>query len=297
MLEYPKDKLQEYIDNSELRVYSANIKVRLSKELSLKYDKGAFNEYLKYTENCIETLKKLNIKNPYNSKPIYYIYIVPVNSYTELLNYPKKFNKGNGGGKPVISRDLDSFRYAFGISDNICENFSKNDINIASYENDIHELSHLIHSIFYTNDLLLDEGFAEALPLYGLDLEHKYISHKEALINLKEKDIYTVEELLEQEENNSFGDKYLLPNKTCSFRLSYISSYLFVRGCIETIEKKFKISKIDSINYFLEMIYKCNFINAWRIFSIADQLGLDKEELYSGKSLQIQVLESIKNCE
>ena len=39
---YQKDKLREYISNSEIRVFSDNIKVRLSKELAKKYDNGSY---------------------------------------------------------------------------------------------------------------------------------------------------------------------------------------------------------------------------------------------------------------
>ena len=44
---YQKDKLREYISNSEIRVFSDNIKVRLSKELASKYDNGSYYNYLK----------------------------------------------------------------------------------------------------------------------------------------------------------------------------------------------------------------------------------------------------------
>lgn len=54
--------------------------------------------------------------------------------------------------------------------------------------------------------------------------------------------------MLDSEKDNSFGSETILPNKSCSFRLSYISSYLFVRGCLETIAKKNNLSKRESIH-------------------------------------------------
>lgn len=58
---YEKDSLIEYIESSELRIFSKEIKVRLSKELALKYDRGMLQqlfrkhtnvfEYDKYTRN------------------------------------------------------------------------------------------------------------------------------------------------------------------------------------------------------------------------------------------------------
>lgn len=193
MSKFKKDKLREYIKNSELRVFNDNIKVRLSTELASKYDNGLYNNYLEYTNECYELLLNLNLKYPSNAKPIYYLYIVPIDQYVELLGYPDKFNKGKGGGKPVNCFDIDGFSYAFGISDNLCENFIKDEKNIAFYENEIHELSHIIHSNFFRNSSIMGEGFAETIPLYILDLQKKYISHKQALINLDEKQILTVE--------------------------------------------------------------------------------------------------------
>lgn len=61
---YEKNKLKEYIKNSELRVFNKDIKVRLSKELAIKYDKGYYNEYLNNISKYIKMIKKLNIKYP-----------------------------------------------------------------------------------------------------------------------------------------------------------------------------------------------------------------------------------------
>ncbi len=294
MNEFKKDSLREYIKNSELRVFNNNIKIRLSKELAIKYDKGLYNNYLEYTSECYKLLYDLNLQYPSNAKPTYYLYIVPFEQYIELLGYPNKFNKGKGGGKPVNCFDIDGFSYAFGISDNLCENFEKDKKNIAYFENEIHELSHLIHSNFFRNSTVLGEGFAETIPLYILDLQKKYISHTQALINLSEKQILTVEELLNEEEKNSFGVAELIPDKTCSFRLSYISSYLFVRGCIKTLEEKYNVDKIKGLQLFLEMLYSSKYMSAWLMFDIADFLGIDRKHLLNSRDLQLSALNDIK---
>jgi len=292
MSKFPKDKLREYIQKSELRIYNEKIKIRLSKELAIKYDQGLYKNYLEYTEKCFKLLLDLNLKYPSNAKPVYYLYIVPFDSYVDLLGYPDKFNKGKGGGKPVNCYDLDGFSYAFGISDNLCENFNID--NIAHYENEIHELSHIIHSNFFKTSSLLGEGFAETIPLYILDLEDKYTSHKEALMNLNEEQILTAGELLDEEETDSFGIKELLPNKTCSFRFSYISSYLFVRGCIKTIEEKHHVDKIQALQLFLNMLYSSKYLSAWLIYDIADFLKIDREKLLNTKDVQLKALKDIK---
>ena len=71
---------------------------------------------------------------------------------------------------------------------------------------------------------------------------------------MNEKQIYSVQELLNSEKDGTFGKNLIFPNYSCSFNLSYISSYLFVRSCVEEFRKKYNLSKEKSIQYFLEFI-------------------------------------------
>lgn len=71
---YEKDYLSEYIKNSELRVFSNNIKVRLSKELVSKYDEGVYINYLTRFQLELDMLMVLKIKLPGNAKPNLYLY-------------------------------------------------------------------------------------------------------------------------------------------------------------------------------------------------------------------------------
>lgn len=289
---YEKNKLKEYIKNSELRVFNKDIKVRLSKELAIKYDKGYYNEYLNNISKYIKMIKKLNIKYPGNAKPVLYVYIVPDNNYRELLGIPGKYDNGKAGGKPVMCYDLDGFSSAYGLSQNILENKNK-ETDISKVENEIHELSHIVHSQFFNKNLIISEGFAEALPLYGLNMEKDFTEHKNALLNLEEEQILSVQEILKLEKDGTFGIETILQNKTCSFRISYISSYLFVRGCMEIIAKKFDLKKEDAVQRFLEIVRESEYINEWLIFDIADALDLSREELLNGKQIELEVLKSL----
>lgn len=289
---YEKNKLKEYIKNSELRVFNKDIKVRFSKELAIKYDKGYYNEYLNNISKYLKMIKKLNIKYPGNAKPVLYVYIVPDNNYRELLGIPEKYDNGKGGGKPVMCYDLDGFSSAYGLSQNILENKNK-ETDISKVENEIHELSHIVHSQFFNKNLIISEGFAEALPLYGLNMEKDFTEHKNALLNLEEEQILSVQEILKIEKDGTFGIETILQNKTCSFRISYISSYLFVRGCMEIIAKKFDLKKEDSVQRFLEIVKESECINEWLIFDIADALDLSREELLNGKQIELEVLKSL----
>lgn len=71
---YEKDYLLEYIKNSESRVFSNNIKVRLSKELISKYGEGIYTNYLIRFQLELDMLMVLKIKLPGNAKPNLYLY-------------------------------------------------------------------------------------------------------------------------------------------------------------------------------------------------------------------------------
>ena len=290
---YKKDILREYINNSELREFSSNIKVRLSRELVSKYDNGSYQNGLLNMQKCFDMINSLNIKYPGNAKLILYLYIIPDENYSELLRIPKHFDKGNGGGKPVMCYDLDGFNSAYGLSQNILENKPIN-MGISKMENTIHELAHVVHSQFFSKNQTIGEGFAETLPLYILNLEEVFLDHRNILLNLKEDQILSAQELLSSEKNGTYGQKEALPNRSCSFRCSYISSYLFIRGCIETIEEKYSFSKLEAMRYFLEIVKQSNSLDDYLIFDIANAIGINQDTLLYEKDIQYKALDSIK---
>ena len=290
---YKKNIMREYIKNSELRIFNDRIKVRLSKELAIKYDNGCYYNYLNNMYKCFQMIDRLNIKFPGNAHPILYVYIVPDDNYAELLNFTSIYDNGKGGGKTVCCYDIDGFTSAYGLSQNILENKSSEETDTFVIENEIHELAHIIHSQFFNKNQFICEGFAEALPLYGLGFEEIFDEHRNSIINLNEDQIFSAKELLNSEKFNSYGTKSISQNVSCSFRLSYISSYLFVRGCMETIVKKHNLSKEQSIEHFLEIVRESDYVNEWLIFDIADALDLPREELLNGKQMQLEILKSL----
>ncbi len=290
---YQKDVLREYILNSEIRIFSKEIKVRLSKDLAIKYDEGLYQNALINIQNNLQMINSLNIHYPANANPILYVYIVPDDKYGKLLRIPKHFDKGRGGGKPVSCYDLDGFNSAYGLSQNLLENRPLN-MGISKRENEIHELSHIVHSQFFSKNQIICEGFAETLPLYTLGFEELFEEHQNILLHLDENKILSAQDLLNSEKDGSYGVAEALPNNSCSFRYSYISSYLFVRGCLETLVEKYNISKIEATQKFLEIVKQSKCTNEWLIFDIANAIGISQEILLNGKDIQKKALNSIK---
>lgn len=192
------------------------------------------------------------------------------------------------GGKLVSAYDLDSYSCAYGTSNNLLEN--KSELSTSKKTNRLHELAHLIHSIFFFVNQYLEEGYAETYVFYILGYEDIFLEHRHLLENLKEEQILTVRELIELGNQRKFHPPRLIPHSTCSFEITYISSYLFVRGVIEKIEEKYGVDKFEANQMFLEMIKSSEYISEWLVFDIASFLDLPKEMLLYSKDLQLNIL-------
>lgn len=290
---YKKNLLREYVQNSSLRIFKDYIYVRLSEDLARNYDSWLYNNYLDSLYNSYEQLLSINLKQPCNWIPNLYVYIVPDDNYSELLSYPEKYNKWTGWGRPIKCYNLDWYIQAYGVSQNICINYPGKP-TISKIENNIHELTHIICGQFAYKWSTISEWLAETVPLYILDYEKQFTEHKDAIISLKQDEIFTVSELFSSEKDNSFWTMSLYPKKTCSFRYSYISSYLFVRWFLETIEEIKGLSKVWALQYFLELAKNSENNREWFILDISEILWLNADEIIKWKIMQNKAILSIK---
>lgn len=294
MQKYQNDELKSYIKESELVIINEDLRLRLSKDMVKKYEAGLYNVALLDMIDSIKQIKNLNIIYPSNAKPIFYIYVVPDDNFRTLLNYPSNINT-NGGGKPVLSYDLDGFNSAYGLSNNMLEN--KKELSLMKKVNNVHEFAHLVHGMFFNKCRFISEGFAEAFTLYTLDYESMFDEHREAILEMDEEYILSAKQLIELSNNeptsvDNFKTGSIIQNRTCSFDYSYISSYLFVRGCLEIIEANFELDRVSSTQKFLEIVKQSRSNNAWLVYDIASELGVDKDELLNGKKFQLDVIKN-----
>lgn len=290
-MKYEINPLKEYIDNSLLVTVTPYFKIRLAKDLFEKYKNGLYDKRINALLTYIDKIRDLNIKYPYNSNPVFYLYIVPDDNFKNLLKFPSNREK-NGGGKPVTAFDLDSFPKAYGVSNNLLEN--KEAPALMGEINNIHELSHLIQSIFFTKNRFISEGFAECLPLYTLEYEDKFDKHIELLKTLKGEDLYPASKLIQLEKENNFDNLPLINNMSVSFELSYISSYLFVRVCIERIEALFSLDRKEATQKFLEIVKSSQCTNEWLVYDIATSIKIPKEKLLKDTDLQFSIIKKLK---
>jgi len=282
-MKYEPNKLHEYIRGSELRIVNDNFKIRLSPELAKIYDAGDYDSDIATHAGYIDDIKALGIKYPGNANPVFYMYVVPDENFVELLSFP--FPDRKGGGRPIKCLDLDGFNYAYGRSHNCLYNKSAQK-DISRRVNGIHELAHLVHSQFWSCNRVLSEGFAEVLPLYTMGLEEKFYEHREIIRGMTPEDIIPPQELLSMDRDGSFG-RDVVPGKSCSLRLSYISSYLFVRGYVAAIARKFGLDRARATQKFLEIVRSSGASYQFLIFDLADAVGMSGEEVLNSKNLQL----------
>ncbi len=282
--------LKMYIDASITKKVNDRFYVKLSKDLAINYDNGLYNSFTDHINKCISIIDKLGIKYPCNGNPIYYIYIIPLDK-TELLNIPKEFSRKKGGGKPVSSFELDGFNSAYGITEDIAE---KTDFSFYNTINSVHELTHLVASMFFSKDRFISEGIAEAVPFYVLDMEEEYLEHKDIITSLEEKDILSVKELIMECKNNEFGSKSVNYRQACSFRYSYISSYILCASIIDRIKDKYSINKKEALQKLFEFLRSSKCYQEFLIYEIASFIDVDAKELLEGKKIQLEFINKLK---
>ena len=279
----PHDALREYIDKSELRIISNNFRVRMSKKLAKNFDAGLYDVMLEEHKKCIREIKSLNIKYPANAKPVFYMYVVPDEDFIELLDYPYK--NRTAGGRPVASYDLDGFNSAYGTSQNLLLDNGK--ISVVRRVNRVHEYAHMVQHQFRFCSQIFSEGLAELVPWYALEYEKKDHEHFRAMSALDK--IYTANELL---ESVTFFDK--VPDKTCSFQASYMSSYLWSRAVAEHIRIKYKLSRKQAIQKLLELYSFTKYSKQWFILELAEMIGMDAKKLLDSTDYQVKMLKQIE---
>ena len=181
---------------------------------------------------------------------------------------------------------MDGFDSAYGSSQNILA--SDKPVSIEQHVNNIHEYAHLVQHQFRFGNQMLCEGFAELVPWYVMGYESKSQNHLSALRSMER--IYTANELLEKV---SFSDK--IPNKTCSFQPSYMSSYLWVRAVVEHIRVKYNLSRADAVQRFLELYRDIKSIKQLFVIKLAKEIGMNADKLLNSTEYQIAMVKQIES--
>ena len=284
--------LKSYLEDTLLINVNEFFAVRISSPLKDSLDHEILNEAINEMGKIAFDLGNLNLQFPSNKKPKFYAYIVPNENFKDYLDFPKQLN-ANGGGKPVKCFEEDGLKRAYGMSANRLQGF----VNppIIRHINHIHEFAHLIQSEFFIKGRLLGEGFADAFCFYTLGYENVCPLYNQTICQLKSEEIFSANMLMEFDRDGSFDFKgNSLQNKSCSFRLSYISSYLFVRACMEKIAEINNCDRLEATQKFLDMMLNINSFGFNMLFEIALKLGFDKDIFINTNQEQLKLIKNIK---
>ena len=282
-------ELKHYIENAEEITINDQFKVKMSKELYERYKTGEFDNYFYMLDTCIKEIDKLGIKYPGGAKPTYYVYMIPTDK-AYMLQIPANFDTGRGGGRPVPSFERDGFPRAYGVTDNMCSNVDITDKKIIS---NIHELTHLVSNMFFTGSRYLSEGVSEAVPYYVMGMEEDYPEHSEMMAKFNEDIIIPVEKLKINGVFDSLTNMKIINNSSCTFRASYVSSYLAVAALLEKYKDKYGVSKEEALQLFYDTLRGKNDSYYYEGI-LCDQLGINPNTFCNETEYQKEYVRKLK---
>ncbi len=158
----------------------------------------------------------------------------------------------------------------------------------------IHELSHVLHGGYFFSELgWVGEGFAEMVPYYLMGKENEDVKHQTAIINLKEKEMVTLDFLA---DFGCFAFGKPSPEESVQDLKTYQSLYLWMIGYIKHVEKihakddKFKATSL-LLEKFSEVAGISDFnekMNKLAAFISTPESKISADELVKGKMLQLE---------
>lgn len=148
----------------------------------------------------------------------------------------------------------------------------------------IHELGHIVHGSYFYNLGQISEGFSELLPHYLMNMEQKNMKHRQAIMQMSEKDIQTMAFM------NQYGmfSKDEIDGTSTQQHKSYISTYLWMLGYIKRIEKQYNLDKFSATQWILKKFNQIDKLHDenQKETAISALIGLPVEEVYQGLTLQ-----------
>lgn len=151
----------------------------------------------------------------------------------------------------------------------------------------VHELVHLVHGN-WIDIIPICEGFAEVVPFYILDLKDE--KQQNIALNLTPKEIYSVNTLIKR-------GMFLEGDMQAQYRKTYISMYLWMRGYLEVLQKKYNLGKLQALNFVLQ-----EFKTAATLPTLEEQenyiahlIGWKRKKVFNKIDLQLIGQQSLKN--
>ena len=228
---------QKFMNQLVKKPFSRNFQIFATSNFLKQNSRVASSKNIKFFQKLINEIAQLKIDYPQNREFLAAMIVIPRELYAELSGNP--FGQG-------INGNLNPFDEVFKTAIYIDEQsfLSRNDWS----EIDIlHEISHIVHGAFF-GIYPFDEGFADALPLYVLDLEKTFPEHVAKIRTMSPRDFLSLAQIRRRGMNPPREIKQNLP---IALRKSYIVIYLIVRGILQRLTMRNGGDKVAALNEFL----------------------------------------------
>lgn len=147
----------------------------------------------------------------------------------------------------------------------------------------MHELAHIVHGAYFQNMGCLGEGFAELLPHYLLDLDIYNECHCQAVLNLTESDMQSLDFI---HQHGMFALEKPGASNTQEQK-SYLSVYLWMLAYVRRLETRLKADKFAAVNFMLEAFETADRLNfREKMQVVSDLAGVSNKQCFSTLELQ-----------
>lgn len=244
---------------------SPRLHVYLTKEEYEQYKKDGAPEFSRRFGEAVQLLSLHNI--PYPTDGYYQFVVLPQGEiFKKISGLP--FTQGIGG--------IEGWPEALVVDDRCFFALSPN----APFIGLVHELAHLVHGD-WIEIYPICEGFAEVIPFYMLNLTDE--KQQEIALNLTPKEIYSVNTLIKR------GMFLETDIARAQYRKTYVSMYLWMRGYLETVQRKYNLDKLQALKFVLTEFKKASGLSTLKKQEeyMANLIGWKRKKVFDQVDLQL----------
>lgn len=255
-----------------------HLKVAALPDMAEKIHKGEGYNFLEVMDSYIGEVCALPLA--FRTPPVFSFIVLPCGEmFQTLTGCP--FKQGMAGAKISLDKEYPRtlavddiwFFCGFGKFEDI-----KRKVGLC------HELAHTVHSHWFTR--MANEGFAELLPHYLMDLEAQNPQHRKAVFDLTEKEMRSINDI---ETNGIFSAEDLIKYSNTQERIGYMSYYLWTLGLMKCLEEKYQLDKFGAANLLLEKFSELDHLTlSEKAAGVAELVGVDSCVLINSLKLHLE---------
>ena len=278
------------INTSEYELIDATpcIRLALNKEVAKAYEeenKGV--NFIKHINQLAQQIDSLPLQH---EPPLRFTFIVVKNGeeYSRAVNLPIE------EGICEVKTDIDTaYPLSLCVDRNWFQQGFGRSLSFPLKVGLIHEMGHVVHGGYFHNLGQISEGFAELLPHYLMDMEQKNQKHRQAIMQMSEKELQTMDFM---NKKGMFAQDEIDGTSTQQHK-SYMSAYLWMLGYIKRVEQQHNMDKFAATQWILKRFSQ---IDKWhdekqKETAVSALIELPVQEVYQGLTLQQEGKDYLKH--